>query len=117
MKSKEELFSVLSTGYLQEENFDVRNPMKFVVSLEEYEQLKAEHSSDVEGLSYEEYCELERECWNQMYQMQLIQPWEKSIPESLLNPELYIIQERHLTKKPRLRSLILKAMQKGVSVG
>ena len=42
------------------------DPLKNIVSREEFEQLKGEHSEEVEGVTYEEYCETERECWNEM---------------------------------------------------
>jgi hypothetical protein len=65
---------------LLEEKYDLKNPSWYVVSYQEFEQLNAEHSPEVEGLSYEEYCEIEHECWNEMLKVQLEEPWKKSIP-------------------------------------
>jgi len=59
------------------------------VSREEFEQLQGEHAEEVEGVTYEEYCETELERWKDMLKEQLKPLWEKSIPDSLLNPSAF----------------------------
>jgi len=64
------------------EGFDKKMPSVFVVSIEEFEQLKAENDEDVLGFSYEEYCEIEREGWNDIVRAVIRQQFEalESIP-------------------------------------
>lgn len=111
MDNKMDLTDVFSTGILHEHNFDTKNPNVYVVTHAEYLQLKAEHSEEVEGVSYEEYCETEKECWNEMLNEQLKQPWERSIPDSLLNPQPKALNRTYIhNKSPNLRRLILKSL-------
>lgn len=49
---------------LKIEGFDLKDPSRYVVSLAEFMELKAENAEEVQGLSYEEYCEIEREGWD-----------------------------------------------------
>jgi len=85
MNTKQEL-NILPVGReLHEENIYRKNPSRYVVSVLEFEQMKQEKFKDVEGLSYEEYCELESECWNEMFKEQLKPLWEKSIPDSIID--------------------------------
>ena len=51
---------------LKRKDYYLKNPSRYIVSLEEFEQLKQENDDDVKGFSYEEYCEIEREGWNDM---------------------------------------------------
>lgn len=51
---------------LKRKGYYLKNPSRYVVSLEEFEQLKQDNDEDVIGISYEEYCEIEREGWNDM---------------------------------------------------
>lgn len=52
---------------LKEDNFDMKNPLQFVVSKEEFEQLQKENADEVAGLTYEQYCEIEKEGWFNMF--------------------------------------------------
>lgn len=56
-----------------------------IVSREEFNELQREHDKDAEGVSFEEYCETEREAWNEMLKEQLKEPWEKSIPDYMMD--------------------------------
>ena len=49
---------------LKKENFYLKEPSRYVVSLQEFMELKQENADEVQGFSYEEYCEIEREGWN-----------------------------------------------------
>jgi len=92
------------------EGYENEYPLYFVVSKKEFEELQAEHAPEVEGLSYDEYCELESECWNEMLKEQLKEPWEKILPEYLLNPVPMVIARKKLPTKPVLRRMILKSI-------
>lgn len=48
-----------------------------VVSREEYDQLCAENSKEVENMTYEEYCQLENEAWHDMLEKMLLPPWDE----------------------------------------
>jgi hypothetical protein len=75
-----QILNILPIGReLREENVYKNNPSRYVVSVLEFEQMKEEKFKDVDGLSYEEYCEIESECWNEMLKEQLKPLWEKSI--------------------------------------
>jgi hypothetical protein len=56
---------------LKKEGHEKASPFLYVVSREEYDSLKNEKALEVEGLSYEEYCALESECWHDMLSAQL----------------------------------------------
>lgn len=64
---------------LREENTYERNLTYYVVSLAEFIQMKEEKYPDVEGLSYEEYCAIESECWDEMFKVQMMAPWERPL--------------------------------------
>jgi hypothetical protein len=68
---------------LKRENYDKKNPSHYVVSREEFEELKKQNDEDVEGLDYEEFCEVERESWTDHVRMVFRKPFEAldSIPQ------------------------------------
>jgi hypothetical protein len=80
-----------------------------IVSREEFNDLAAEHAKEVEGMSYEEYCDIEQEAWNEMLKEQLKSPWEKSIPDFIMDPKQCLINKR-TTKKPISTAAILNAL-------
>jgi hypothetical protein len=94
---------------LLREGQELSNPTYYVVSRDEFEQLKREHAKEVEGLSYDEYCELESECWHDMLREQLKSHWEK-IPDSLFQPNAVKLEKRFRAKSPAVRGLILKTI-------
>ena len=60
---------------LLEVDFDLKNPLHYVVSFAEYNELKMEGDIQGNSESYEEYCEHERDCWNQMAIPLMAEPW------------------------------------------
>ena len=69
---------------LEKEGYERNNPSFYVVSREEYDSLKKEKAEEVEGLSYDEYCALESECWHDMLSTLLESPMEKGFNDIVL---------------------------------
>lgn len=67
---------LLKDNELRRKDFDLRNPSRFVVSLNEFKELKIMNDEDVIGLTYEEYCEIEKEEWNSMATELFHKPFE-----------------------------------------
>lgn len=63
-------------GQLRKAGFDLLEPCWYVVSLEDFEELKTENDDSAAGFSYEEFCELEREAWNDMVRQALNKEFE-----------------------------------------
>jgi hypothetical protein len=80
MKAKKNNIAKFVTEVV-ELGFENKYPTLYVVSKQEFEELQREHASEVESLSYEEYCAIESECWHDMLKEQLMLPWERIIPE------------------------------------
>ncbi len=53
---------------LQKANYAEKHPFSFVVSKDEFRNLQTEKAVEVSGLSYEYYCEIEKEGWLSMFQ-------------------------------------------------
>jgi hypothetical protein len=73
---------------LTEEGYEMKNPSFYVVSREEYESLKKEHANEVEGLSYDEYCALESECWHGLLSTLLESPINKAFNDFIFRNQL-----------------------------
>lgn len=81
MNARNKKIKTLPVGkVLRPANYDINSPSFYVVSEAEFNELKATNAPEVEGLSYDEYIELEHECWTGMLHVQLMQPWERPIP-------------------------------------
>lgn len=72
-----EIFNGLSIE-LKSEHYDTKDPLWFVISEAEYESLRIEGDAQALNEPYEEYCEHERECWNEMFLEQNQYPWDIS---------------------------------------
>lgn len=52
---------------LKEDGIEKKNPLQFIVSMDEFKLLQKNNSDETAGLTYEQYCETEREGWFSMF--------------------------------------------------
>jgi len=80
------LYETLPVGrQLLEEGYDLKNPLHYVVSRAEYNELREEGDEYASNEDYEEYCEHERECWNEMAIPLMTDPWRYSATSPAIN--------------------------------
>lgn len=46
---------------------EISQPFRFIVTSGEFKAMKEEGFADVQNLTYEEYLEVEQECWREMF--------------------------------------------------